>query len=82
MVNQRIAAADAQSELRLRKTYIEMRRDGARRSRKDNPQACDCGQCGRCLENARWERIYQQRFLDPEYYAKTRIRLSSPLADL
>jgi hypothetical protein len=82
MVNQRIAAGDVQSELGVRKTYIDARRHSARRSRKNNLQGCDCEQCGRCLENARWERIYRERFLDPEYYAKTRIRLSSPLADL
>ena len=29
---------------------------------------CQCGKCPRCLDNARWERIYQEKFADPDYY--------------
>jgi hypothetical protein len=29
---------------------------------------CHCGVCGRCLEEARWERIFNERFADPDYY--------------
>jgi hypothetical protein len=29
---------------------------------------CRCGVCCRCQENARWERIFNERFADPEYY--------------
>ena len=29
---------------------------------------CHCGQCQRCLEDARWERIFNERFADPDYY--------------
>jgi len=38
--------------------------------------------CGRCLENARWERIYQEKFVDPDYYVQTSSRRSSPLSGL
>ena len=29
---------------------------------------CRCGVCTRCLEEARWERIFNERFADPDYY--------------
>ena len=32
---------------------------------------CRCGVCTRCMEEARWERIFNERFADPDYY-KTR----------
>jgi hypothetical protein len=28
---------------------------------------CRCGRCRSCLDNARWERIFQEKFADPEY---------------
>lgn len=30
---------------------------------------CRCGDCPYCRENARWERIFQEKFADPDYYA-------------
>jgi hypothetical protein len=30
---------------------------------------CTCGTCKQCLENARWERIFNEKFGDPDYYA-------------
>jgi len=30
---------------------------------------CACGQCRQCEDNARWERIFNERFADPEYYS-------------
>ena len=42
---------------------------------------CKCGKCGICKDNARWERIFQEKFADPEYYRQPlRIRFSSPLS--
>ena len=29
---------------------------------------CHCGTCPRCVEEARWERIFNERFADPDYY--------------
>jgi len=29
---------------------------------------CHCGACARCHEEARWERIFNERFADPDYY--------------
>ena len=41
---------------------------------------CDCGTCGPCLDNARWERIFNERFADPTYYGGISIRHNSSLA--
>ena len=29
---------------------------------------CRCGTCQRCQEEARWDRIFNERFADPNYY--------------
>jgi hypothetical protein len=39
-----------------------------------------CGRCHRCLDNARWERIFAEKFADPTYYEKRLVSHSSPLA--
>jgi hypothetical protein len=39
-----------------------------------------CGQCPRCLDNARWERIFKEKFDDPTYYDEHPVKYSSPLA--
>jgi len=42
---------------------------------------CHCGQCRNCLENARWERIFQEKFANSDYYHhEIRIRYASPLS--
>jgi hypothetical protein len=51
---------------------------GNRRSRR----RCHCGRCHRCIENARWDRIFNEKFLDLDYYAGPRISYQSPLAGL
>lgn len=40
---------------------------------------CECGHCRQCLENARWERIFQEKFADPNYYAGLVVRTASPV---
>lgn len=40
---------------------------------------CQCGGCRRCRENARWERIFQEKFADPNYYTRRLVRHESPL---
>ncbi len=44
-------------------------------------RACECGTCPRCMENARWERIYQEKFADPDYYSRLVVRGGSPFDD-
>src|SRR5262245_28380519 len=33
-----------------------------------NRQRCRCGSCSECAEDARWERIFNEKFAWPEYY--------------
>ena len=43
------------------------------------PQRCVCGQCASCVDNDRWERIFQEKFGQQErdYYAAAREPRSS-----
>ena len=41
---------------------------------------CSCGKCLQCKEDARWERIFTEKFADPNYYRHHLTHTSSPLA--
>jgi hypothetical protein len=41
---------------------------------------CSCGACKRCLDNARWERVFSEKFADPSYYGGVLVRHNSSLA--
>lgn len=43
---------------------------------------CTCGSCRICRDNARWERIFQEKFADPHYYSHPPARHASPLVEL
>jgi hypothetical protein len=43
---------------------------------------CRCGRCRQCLDNARWERIFAEKFADPNYYTRPAVRCVSPLTSL
>ena len=43
---------------------------------------CKCGTCKWCLDNARWDRIFTEKFADRDYYSGPIIRHSSALADV
>lgn len=40
---------------------------------------CRCGICPTCQDNARWERIFAEKFADPTYYSGPVVRYESPL---
>jgi hypothetical protein len=46
---------------------------------KQRVRMCKCGTCLWCRENERWERIFQEKFADPNYYLRSAIRYDSPL---
>jgi hypothetical protein len=50
--------------------------------RSMRPLRCQCGICARCAENARWEKIFNEKFADPEYYSTSRSRFSSALSEI
>ena len=52
------------------------------RSRGGRKMRCRCRRCPQCLEDARWERIFAEKFADPEYYSRRLVRSSSPLDSL
>lgn len=31
-------------------------------------RTCQCGSCITCLDNAKWNRIFSEKFEDPDYY--------------
>jgi hypothetical protein len=64
-----------------RQAFIASRRREIRHLRGPG-DACCCGTCRSCLDSARWDTIYKQRFADPDCYGELRIRHSSPLAGL
>ena len=43
------------------------------------PKRCTCGQCFTCLDNAKWDRIFNEKFADPDYYSRRAVRHSSSL---
>ncbi|HLY18407.1 MAG TPA: hypothetical protein VKR61_14340 [Bryobacteraceae bacterium] len=44
------------------------------------PRVCRCGICSRCVDNARWDRIFNEKFADPSYYGQITVRHNSSLA--
>ena len=48
-------------------------RPAARRRR------CQCGQCPACLDNVRWQRIFDEKFADPDYYHRSHVPQGSSL---
>jgi hypothetical protein len=40
---------------------------------------CECGVCPKCVENARWEKIFNEKFADPEYYRRRSYHFGSSL---
>ena len=62
-------------------TAQAVRAGGETRKRRRSPR-CGCGRCAQCADNARWERIFAEKFADPDYYTSRNTRGSSPLESL
>jgi hypothetical protein len=57
--------------------------NAVRPANKNRKVRCTCGQCRQCLDNARWERIFTEKFADPNYYTTgIAIRMASPLTSI
>jgi hypothetical protein len=48
---------------------------------KSSRRRCGCGLCANCKENERWEKIFQTKFADPDYYRHRSVHHVSPLSD-
>jgi hypothetical protein len=44
-------------------------------------RGCVCGACPACLENARWEKIFNEKFADHSYYRDRGPQFASPLSE-
>ncbi len=62
---------------RLSNESVNLAEEGRRAPRV---RRCHCGKCPTCMENARWERIFNEKFADPTYYTTRLVRFDSPLA--
>jgi len=56
--------------------------DANRPVSNDRRIRCKCGRCRQCADNARWERIFAEKFADPNYYTRHVVRYESPLMSL
>jgi hypothetical protein len=43
---------------------------------------CSCGHCRQCQDDARWNRIFAEKFADPAYYTRSVIHTASPLTSI
>jgi len=50
------------------------------RKRQDHSAPCHCGECPGCLEEARWERIFTEKFVSTDYYGERHLQNWSTLA--
>jgi hypothetical protein len=41
---------------------------------------CHCGKCRQCAEEARWDKIYREKFADPDYYMQRPVPQGSSLS--
>jgi hypothetical protein len=48
-------------------------------NRSERRKRCTCGTCTTCLDNARWEAIFNAKFADPDYYKARPVRSGSSL---
>jgi hypothetical protein len=46
---------------------------------KARRRRCECGHCPPCLDNLRWQRIFDQKFADPDYYNRSCVPRGSSL---
>jgi hypothetical protein len=56
--------------------------DAAQSAHRGRGAHCKCGRCPKCLDNERWERIFAEKFADPNYYTRRTIHAASPLTSL
>lgn len=50
-------------------------------ARRSITRQCICGHCPLCLDNARWDRIFQEKLVDPTYYRWRAVTHGSALND-
>ena len=71
-----IAALLAAQQQMQRPQTQQRTRVGVRAARR----RCHCGACSTCQENARWDKIFNEKFADPNYYKPQPVRHTSSLS--
>ena len=80
MIEELMAAQSRISGLRSARRRRPVLPEGAiGAARCPRVKRCRCGACPRCLEEARWERIFNERFADPDYYKSRPAHFGSSL---
>jgi hypothetical protein len=75
-----IAAVNALYEPARRRMRRPAEPPAAPRVKQERSGCCHCGYCASCLEEERWERIFNEKFACPEYYLARRQENWSTLA--
>jgi hypothetical protein len=65
---------------RAARRAVQSQPEKMERPHPDRSRICTCGSCSRCRDNARWNRIFDEKFADPSYYGRMSIRHDSSLA--
>lgn len=80
MIEELMAAHDRVSCARQARRKRSTLPDGSMAAaRCPKVKRCRCGTCPRCREEARWERIFNERFADPDYYKSRPTHFGSSL---
>ena len=64
----------------LDEIQLTRRQPNTRQPSNRSSQRCGCGVCTTCQDNARWERVFNEKFADPLYYLPREIKRGSSLA--
>jgi hypothetical protein len=56
--------------------------DVSRSPRRHQRMTRHCSHCQLCLDNARWERFFAEKFADPTYTSGRVTRMASPLTSI
>ena len=58
----------------------DARKTGTIKRSQSMRHTCTCGTCNTCVDNAKWERIYREKFEDTAYYGHRPVPVGSSLS--
>lgn len=71
-------AVPASSSKGAQRRRVRERAEHMRRRVRSSRQ-CACGSCHTCRENEKWNRIFEEKFADQDYYTKRSVTFRSPI---
>jgi len=75
-----LADLTAVASLRLTRDRASRNSSPKGDTRLNRRRICQCGSCHACLENAKWNRIFSEKFEDPDYHKPRLVWGASSLA--